>query len=129
MLPLLKQNRDDFTVRAVKHGEIPAKGEVILFKDELGHYILHRVIRVDGATVTTRGDNCLKADKPIHSSRILGVMTGYMHNGHEYAVTDMRYRFYSAIIRCSAPIRLAYKNVRRLAGMALRKAKAKARNS
>lgn len=123
MLPLLRQNRDDFTVRAVEHGEIPAKGDVILFKDELGRYILHRVIRVDGATVTTRGDNCRTVDRPIDSSRILGIMTGYMRNGREHAVTDTGYRLYSAIIRCSTPIRLAYKNARRLAGMALRRMK------
>ncbi len=123
MLPLLRQNRDDFTVRAVRHDEIPAKGDVVLFKDELGRYILHRVIRVDETTVTTRGDNCRKADKPIDSSWILGIMTGYTRNGHEHNVTDTGYRLYSAVIRCSTPIRLAYKNIRRLAGMALRKVK------
>ena len=48
MLPLLKQGRDAFIVRAVGEYETCKKWDVVLYKRPPESYVLHRVVRVLG---------------------------------------------------------------------------------
>ncbi|MGE4644027.1 S24/S26 family peptidase [Bifidobacterium catenulatum subsp. kashiwanohense] len=111
MLPLLRQGRDDVTIRLCAEADIPKlkRGDVILFKDYRDAYILHRIVHVEEHEIITRGDNCAYSDQPIQSSQVLGILTGYTHNGRERTVEDRSYRAYSRYIAMTTPVRLVYK--------------------
>lgn len=72
-------------------------------------YILHRIVHVEEHEIITRGDNCAYSDQPIQSSQVLGILTGYTHNGRERTVEDRSYRAYSRYIAMTTPVRLVYK--------------------
>ena len=47
--------------------------DIVLYQDA-GSLIIHRIIEIDGDTVTTKGDANNAADEPIDKSRIKGVL-------------------------------------------------------
>lgn len=55
-------------------------GDVVLTLADRG-LTAHRVIRVDGDAVLTRGDNCPSDDAPVARSRVLGVVTYVLRDG------------------------------------------------
>lgn len=48
-------------------------GDIVLYQDG-NSLVIHRIIEIDGDTVTTKGDANNVADKPINKSRIKGVL-------------------------------------------------------
>lgn len=119
MMPLLRQDRDLFTL--VKKGpERCKKYDVVLYKDGLGRYILHRIVKVKPDGYVIRGDNNY-ADEFRTDEEILGVMTAFIRDGRTHTVKETGYRLYS-ILRCGLyPVRSLYRKVRHFGGMTLRK--------
>ena len=70
MEPLIRKNKNSVTI--IPAGKKIFAGNIVLFKSG-GKYILHRVIRVDGDTVNTCGDNCIFPDKPLKKNDICGI--------------------------------------------------------
>ena len=74
MAPLLKGG-DILTIKKVSHLSL-RKGDLIFFKDNLGHPVIHRCIRKgtskNDMTIQTKGDALLRPDKPIHHNQVLG---------------------------------------------------------
>lgn len=59
-------------------------GDIIHFKrDDQEGTFLHRVVKVDGNVITTKGDNRFSFDKPISFSQILGVVTAIENRARE----------------------------------------------
>lgn len=108
MLPLLKQDRDLFTVRR-KTGERCRKNDVVLYKRSSNTYVLHRVIEVRKDDYVLLGDNCIRKEYGITDDDILGVMTRFVHRGKRIEVTDRRYRCYVVLWRAMTPIRISIK--------------------
>ena len=105
MLPLLRQGRDLFTVKK-KGRKRCKKYDVVLYRRPPNKYVLHRIIAVRPNDYVILGDNCVKKEYGIRDKDIIGVMTGFVHNGREYSVDDPLYKVYSFIWVEFAPVRI-----------------------
>ena len=73
MSPEIKIN--DFVV--IKKPEEISVGDIVAYKDsDASKEVLHRVVKIDGDEVTTKGDANNVNDKPINRSQIVGVYVG-----------------------------------------------------
>ena len=72
-----------------------ARGDIVLALTADGEPVLHRVIDLDGETVTMRGDAALAADPPTPVSRVIGVATHVAHLGVERELTQQAPRSFS----------------------------------
>ena len=110
MLPLLRQQRDLFTI--TKRDGRCKKYDVVLYKRYDGAYVLHRVIKIlpDGYIIL--GDNCLNKEYGITDNDILGVMTSFVRDGKEYSVSSKGYRLYVRVWVGFYPIRRFWKLVK-----------------
>ena len=111
MLPLLRQGRDLFIVRAKSPGERFKVGDVVLYKRPPDQVVLHRVVKVlpDGYSIL--GDSCVLREVGIPDSEILGVMIGFVRDGKEHSVTERGYRLYIAWILKTERPRIARKKL------------------
>ena len=117
MMPLLRQDRDLFTV-VRKSRDRCRKYDIVLYKDK-DEYILHRIIKVVPDGYIIRGDNTYR--KEFRSdNQILGVVTGVIRDGKEISVTDPGYRLYSVLRNVSYPFRFLLMKIRRVAARLLR---------
>lgn len=64
--------RDGESVRVRPLASRPRLGEVLLCRGSHGALLLHRVVRLTGTTVITRGDALANEDAPVPRSHILG---------------------------------------------------------
>ena len=71
MYPLIRERED--VLRIVKTDNYK-KGDIVLYKSELDHYVLHRILKIKGDTVILAGDHNHFKDKPITKDMILGVL-------------------------------------------------------
>ena len=97
MMPLLKQGRDLFTVRAKKPGERLSVGDVAIYRRGKST-VLHRVVEVTDSGYVMLGDNCVRREYGIAEGDVFGVMTGYVRRGKTHSVTDRAFRNYTARI-------------------------------
>ena len=58
------------------------------------------------------GDNCVSREYGITDADIIGVMTGYVHNGRKHSVNELGYRIYSHIWVDLAPVRILIRRIR-----------------
>ena len=84
MLPLLRQQRDLFTI--TKKQDRCRKYDVALYKRADGAYVLHRIIQVLPDGYVFLGDNCLNKEYDIREEAVLGVMTSFVRDGKGEAV-------------------------------------------
>ena len=71
MYPLIKQRED--VLRIVKSDNYK-KGDIVLYKSEIDHYVLHRILKIKKDKVILAGDYNYFKDKPISKDMILGVL-------------------------------------------------------
>ncbi len=110
MLPLLRQGRDLFIVQ--KRGPERLKaGDVVLYRRPPNQYVLHRIVQVREKDYVLLGDNCVNREYGITDGDILGVMTGFVHNGKRHAVTDRGYRVYAFLWLRGAGVRIFLKRM------------------
>ena len=108
MLPLLRQGRDLFVVE--KRGTERLKvGDVVLYRRPPDKYVLHRIVQVREKDYVILGDNCVNREYGITDGDILGVMTGFVRNGKQHAVTDRGYRIYTFVWLHSEGLRIFVK--------------------
>lgn len=119
MLPMLREKRDLIVVERPR-GRLN-KYDVALFRGEGGKCILHRVIRVEPDGYVLRGDNNRASERGIREEQILGVLTAFVRDGREIAVTDERYRLYVRLWCALYHPRMALRALRAMAGRALRR--------
>jgi signal peptidase I len=78
------------------------RGDVALVRRE-GAFYAHRVARLDGARVVTRGDGCTFEDPPVPVHTVLGRVTGYQRGGASVALDRPVGRLLSAVSRRLGP--------------------------
>ena len=71
MYPLIRQRED--VLRIVKSDNYK-KGDIVLYKSEIDHYVLHRILKIKKDKVILAGDYNYFKDKPIAKDMILGVL-------------------------------------------------------
>ncbi len=108
MLPLLRQNKDLFTVRK-KDKKRCRVGDVVLYRRPPNQYVLHRIVHVRPSDYVILGDNCVSKEYGITDSDIIGVMTGFVRDGKKHSVEETGYRLYTWIWLHTAPTRISLK--------------------
>ncbi|MBO4688777.1 MAG: hypothetical protein J5636_09720 [Clostridiales bacterium] len=113
MLPLIKQNRDAFTVRRLEPGEMPKPKDVVLFRRRAASgemkYVLHRVWKKSGDMYVCIGDNCVNAEKNVRLEDIMGILTEVNRKGRIVRMTDRSYRIYVWFWCVTRPVRIFFK--------------------
>lgn len=72
MYPLIKQRED--ILKIVKTDNYK-KGDIVLYKSDIDHYVLHRILKIKGDKVILAGDHNPFKDKPIAKDMVLGVLS------------------------------------------------------
>ena len=93
MEPLLHNRKS--TVVLEKPKAPLQQGDVVLYHDPEGGYVLHRIIRVLNGYYRMRGDNCVQTEL-VPANWIIGVMTGFYENEKDRYVscTEETYQAY-----------------------------------
>jgi hypothetical protein len=103
MRPFLEDGRDK---ALLKKAETVSVGDVILAELYPGHYVLHRIIRIEGDNITLRGDGNL-SDEHCRLDHVRAIAIGFFRKGRSRAdlTTGRKWRIYSAIWTHLFPIR------------------------
>lgn len=92
MLPLLGYGRDTIIIRRTRLDE-SIVGRIAMYRLGPKHYVTHRVISVDGDTVTLLGDGRITKDEPIRRDMIVGVVESVIRqNGRLLSCTSRTWR-------------------------------------
>ena len=118
MEPLLHNRRSTVVIERPRGALKP--GDVALYKNAQGDYVLHRVVGTAAGGYVIRGDNCFWKET-VPPEKMIGVMAGYYADeGEQYtpcgSPADLRYRR-------SLPLRFAKIWLRAFPGRAKRKLK------
>ena len=72
MYPLIKQREDILTIVKTDNYK---KGDIILYKSNVDHYVLHRILKIKKDKIITAGDYNYFKDQPITKEQVLGLLT------------------------------------------------------
>lgn len=89
MLPLLKDRVS--SVKLVTPENLK-KGDIVLFKKDEDHYVLHRILNVGDGAFDIVGDNQYVPDKDISKEDIIAKVAGYSRDGMTWKENDRLYR-------------------------------------
>lgn len=103
MRPFLEDGRDKALLAAPSD---IAMGDAVLAEIHPGHYVLHRIIGIDGEKVTLRGDGNL-ADEYCRLEDIRAKATGFYRKGRTKldSTNGLKWRLYSVVWTRLYPIR------------------------
>ena len=103
MRPFLEDGRDKALLAAPSD---IAVGDAVLAEIHPGHYVLHRIIGIDGEKVTLRGDGNL-ADEYCRLEDIRAKATGFYRKGRTKldSTNGLKWRLYSVVWTRLYPIR------------------------
>ena len=94
MRPFLEDGRDKALLVAVK--ETPRVGDAVLAEIGKGHFVLHRIVKIEGDRVTLRGDGNIGTEH-CRMDDIRALATAFYRKGRNEAdsVKDWKWRIYS----------------------------------
>ena len=96
MLPLLKDRIS--SVRLAKP-EVPEKGDIVLYRRDDGHYVLHRIAAIHDGLYDIIGDNQWAKDRNVPGKDILARVTAYSRDGRQWKKQDNLYRTMLPVIK------------------------------
>ena len=121
MQPLIRRMRDYVTIEPLNR---PLKiGDVVLFHDGAGRYVVHRVWKLEPNRVITLGDNCKNADRPLSYGQILGLVTKLERGCIRMNLDSVISRLFGRLWMELFPVRCLYYKMRSYAGGVYRKMK------
>lgn len=90
-------------------------GDVILAEISKDHYVLHRIIRKQGNSLTLKGDGNVRGTESCTTENIVGIALGFYRKGRTVPdmVTGKKWRLYSKVWLAFTPFRrylLAFHN-------------------
>ena len=119
MRPLIRRGRDPVTIvplsRALK------RGDVVLFENPPGRYVVHRVRRLKDGRVQTLGDNCWNPDPWMLEKQVLGQALQAERNGRKIPLDSPAARAFGRLWMACHPLRMMYIALRHMMGHVLRK--------
>ncbi len=103
MRPFLEDNRDKALLSKAKDIQV---GDAVLAETAPKHYVLHRIIKIQGETVTLRGDGNLGTEV-CHINDVHGLAIGFYRKGRTKLdkTNGIKWRTYSHIWMALYPIR------------------------
>ena len=72
MYPLIKQRED---ILHIVKTDAYKKGDIILYKSNVDHYVLHRILKIKKDKIICAGDYNYFKDQPIAKEQVLGLLT------------------------------------------------------
>lgn len=102
MLPLLVQGRDSVILSPAEKVFV---GDIIFYKRDDGHFVLHRVIDIKNDEYILCGDNQWKKEYGITDKHIIGVVTEIIRDGKNIKTDDADYIKYCKRWAKTMPIR------------------------
>lgn len=102
MLPLLVWGRD--MVEIVKC-EKAKKYDIIFYRRDDGHFVLHRIIGINDKGYILCGDNQTFKEYGISDRHIIAVVSSITRNGKKFDVTRLSYKIYSRLWTMVRPFR------------------------
>ncbi len=103
MRPLFKTHRDAVVLKAVD-GELK-KYDVVLYTNNSGSYLLHRIIGKKEDLYVIRGDNTYVKEY-VPKSRVIAYMVSFNRKWKHHTTDEPGYKFYSRMWNFIYPIRL-----------------------
>lgn len=103
MRPWIVDDRDQVLLT----GSLKARlGDIILFQNTRGNYVLHRIMKKEKDGYHTMGDSCIKVDDDlIFSKDIIGVVEIIYRKGKEIDCNSFLWRFIFTLWRLLLPFR------------------------
>lgn len=86
-------------------------GDVVLAKVRGGHFVLHRVCRLEPLTLNGDGNFSGSVE---YVETVLAVMSGYVHKGKRGTVQDREWRRYSAFWALATKLKIGNWSLRRI---------------
>jgi len=102
MRPFIAGNRDKVILDKAKRLK---KGDVILFRNRHGDYILHRIYSVRNNRYKTIGDYCIKGDGLVEPESIIGVAIAFLRKGKRISCSSPLWRIYTYVWLALLPVR------------------------
>ena len=106
MWPLIRINRDHVTVLPLKRPL--ERGDIVLFSDDLGRYVVHRVWKLDENCVITLGDHCVLPDAPLRHDQVWGLVTKLERGRRVISLDTSAARLYGRFWMGTLPLRRVY---------------------
>ena len=85
MRPFLEHERDRVVLEAPDELEV---GDAVLAEIRRGHYVLHRIIAIEGSTLTLMGDGNLRGVEVCEKEDVAGVVTHYLRPSRTLLASD-----------------------------------------
>lgn len=103
MRPFLENDRDKALLEACDDYRV---GDAVLAEIAPGHYVLHRIVAIDGQQVTLRGDGNL-GNEYCCTEDLRAKAVAFYRKGHKRAdsVSGLKWRCYSAVWTRLFPVR------------------------
>ena len=71
MYPLIRERED---ILHIVKKDTYKRGDIILYKSDVDHYVLHRILRIKKDRIICAGDYNYFKDKPIADKQVLGLL-------------------------------------------------------
>lgn len=110
MLPWISNNRDQVLLVAIDNKQLKL-GDIILFQDKRGEYILHRIYKKDTEGYHTIGDGCIFEDGRVLPDKMIGVVEKIYRKGKEIDCNSFFWRMIFLTWRHLLPIRKYILNI------------------
>ena len=102
MLPFITGGKDRVTLAPAKELRT---GDIVLAEITPGHYVLHRIVSLDGDSVTLMGDGNLYATERCKKVQIAGKVMTIVRNGRSVSCRSLKERSLSGLWRGLLPVR------------------------
>ena len=119
MRPLIRRRKDLVTILPLR-GRIQV-GDVVLFQNHQGIYVVHRVWKIKENMIQTLGDNCMKPDSWMPTASVWGQVVCVERFGRSWRMDTEFARVCGRIWMTLFPARVLYKRFRKLAGKCYRR--------
>lgn len=110
MRPLIRRQQDMVTIVPLRR-EL-RRGDIVLFADDAGRYVVHRVWRLAEAQVTTLGDHCRRPDPPLRRDQVWGLVIRVERGKRTLRVDQPVMRLLGRIWMALLPVRIGYASIR-----------------
>ncbi len=104
MMPFIVGDRDSLVLEKPGHVR---EGDIVLAWCEPGHYVVHRIVRIDGDRVTLMGDGNLAATEACRMGDIKAKATHVIKgdSGRQHSLYSLPRRWAATMWRWAKPIR------------------------